>query len=63
MTVLFFTAIVFGHELFRLYPLNFLQTMFLIGGGIAIPFIMDIIYRIGNTLVPLKEKLENITKN
>lgn len=63
MTVLFFTAIVFGHELFMLYPLNFLQTMFLIGGGIAIPFIMDIIYRIGNTLVPLKEKLENITKN
>lgn len=63
MVILFFTAIVFGHELFMLYPLNFLQTAFLIGGGIAIPFIMDIIYRIGNTLTPLKEKLENITKN
>lgn len=61
MVLLFVIAILLGHDLFMLYPLTFFQLACMLAGCIAIPFIMDIFYRIGNKMTPLKEKLEAIT--
>lgn len=62
MCVLFVLAIIFGHDLFMLHPLNLFQLGCLIGGCVAMPFIMDIIYRIGSKITFIKTKLESITK-
>lgn len=61
MVAMFIIAISFGHDLFMLYPLDLLETVCLISGCIAIPFIMNIFYQIGNKMTPIKEKLESIT--
>lgn len=63
MCILFISAIIFGDDLFMITPLSLFELGWLIGGCIAIPFVMDIIYRIGSKMTFIRTKIESITKN